>query len=233
MNGNKVVTFLQDICHREDPTRPVTMGIDRIENALDNNFVSAVDIPDFNYKPAWYEKANTRLPPGFILGTETASTLSSRGVYKFPVVFYKNKVYDDNQSSSYDFEFCTWSQIPDDEFVKQDDLQYVLGELYGQGLIIWVSPLYMTKSGHHTVLILESLISPVCQKTGITSYPSAELFVNGRSMGKQVKNNGSSTSRYCLMWTDVKYKPGTIKVVAYDQSGKPVAQVWNHFSCHI
>ena len=263
VNGNKLVTFLQDICHREDPTRPVTMGMDRIENALDNNFASAVDIPGFNYKPAWYERANTRLPQGFILGTETASTVSSRGVYKFPVEFYKNKVYDDNQSSSYDFEFCTWSQIPDDEFVKQDDLQYVLGEFVWTGFDYLGEPtpydekwpshssyfgiidlagmpkdryyLYRSRWNtekptlhilpHWTFPGREGQVTPVFV---YTSYPSAELFVNGRSMGKQVKNNGSSTSRYRLMWNEVKYEPGTIKVVAYDQAGKAVAEETVH-----
>ena len=259
VNGNKLVTFLQDICHREDPTRPVTMGMDRIQNALDNNFASAIDIPGFNYKPAWYAKANTRLPQGFILGTETASTVSSRGVYKFPVEFYKNKTYDDNQSSSYDFESCTWSQIPDDEFVKQDSLEYVLGEFVWTGFDYLGEPtpydekwpshssyfgiidlagmpkdryyLYRSRWNlnqptlhvlpHWTFPGREGQVTPVFV---YTSYPSAELFVNGKSMGKQSKNGSSSTSMYRLMWKDVKYEAGTIKVVAYDASGKSVAE---------
>jgi beta-galactosidase len=263
VNGNKIVAFLQDICHREDPTRPVTMGMDRIQNALDNNFASAVDIPGFNYKPAWYERANIRLPQGFILGTETASTVSSRGVYKFPVGFYKNKVYDDNQSSSYDFEFCDWSQIPDDEFVKQDDLQYVLGEFVWTGFDYLGEPtpydgkwpshssyfgiidlagipkdryyLYRSRWNtdkptlhilpHWTFPGREGQVTPVFV---YTSYPSAELFVNGRSVGKQVKNNSSNTARYRLMWKDIKYEPGVIKVVAYDQTGKSVAEETVH-----
>lgn len=259
VNGNKLVTFLQDICHREDPTRPVTMGMDRIDNALNNNFASAVDIPGFNYKPVRYEEANTRLPQGFILGTETASTVSSRGVYKFPVQFFKNKVYSDNQSSSYDFESCTWSQIPDDEFVKQDDLPYVLGEFVWTGFDYLGEPtpydekwpshssyfgiidlsglpkdryyLYRSKWNtekptlhilpHWTFPGREGEVTPVF---AYTNYPSAELFVNGKSMGRQVKNNVSNTSRYRLMWKDVKYEPGSIKVVAYDQTGKAVAE---------
>ncbi|CAM4430832.1 beta-galactosidase [Pedobacter westerhofensis] len=263
VNGNKLVTFLQDICHREDPTRPVTMGMDRIDNALNNNFASAVDIPGFNYKPARYEEANTRLPQGFILGTETASTVSSRGVYKFPVQFLKNKVYDDNQSSSYDFESCTWSQIPDDEFVKQDDMQYVLGEFVWTGFDYLGEPtpydekwpshssyfgildlagmpkdryyLYRSRwnTEKQTLHILphwtfpgrEGLVTPVFV---YTSYPSAELFVNGKSMGRQTKSNTSSTTRYRLMWNEVKYEPGSLKVVAYDQSGKAVAEEFVH-----
>ena len=52
-----------------------------------------------------------------------------------------------------------------------------------------------------------------------TNYSSAELFVNGKSMGVQKKNDSSPQSRYRLMWMDVKYEPGTIKVVAYDKDG--------------
>jgi beta-galactosidase len=263
VNGNKILTFLQGICHREDPTRPVTMGMDRINEALNNNFASAVDIPGFNYKPAFYEQANTRLPQGFILGSETASTVSSRGVYKFPVQFYKDKAYSDNQSSSYDVEFCNWSQIPDDEFVKQDDLQYVLGEFVWTGFDYLGEPtpydgkwpshssyfgiidlagipkdryyLYRSRWNtskptlhvlpHWTFPGREGQITPVFV---YTSYPSAELFVNGKSMGKQVKNNSSNTSRYRLMWKDVKYEPGVIQVKAYDRNGKVVAEETVH-----
>jgi beta-galactosidase len=58
-----------------------------------------------------------------------------------------------------------------------------------------------------------------------TSYDSAELFVNGKSMGVQKKHrNGTPQNRYRLMWMDVKYEPGTVKVVAYDKDGKPAAE---------
>jgi beta-galactosidase len=254
-NGNKIAKFLQDICHREDPTRPVTAGMDRIKDALDNNFAAILDVPGFNYKPAWYERANERLPQGFILGTETASTVSSRGVYKFPAEPYKMKMYPDLQSSSYDLEYCNWSQIPDEEFVKQDDLPYVIGEFVWTGFDYLGEPtpydekwpshssyfgiidlagipkdryyLYRSKWNtekptlhivpHWTFPGREGQVTPIfCY----TSYPSAELFVNGKSQGVQRKNSSSSTNRYRLMWMDVKYVPGTIKVVAYDADGK-------------
>ncbi|HVG41453.1 MAG TPA: DUF4982 domain-containing protein, partial [Chitinophagaceae bacterium] len=58
-----------------------------------------------------------------------------------------------------------------------------------------------------------------------TSYDSAELFINGKSMGikKKIKN-GTPQERYRLMWMDVKYEPGTVKVIAYDKEGKPAAE---------
>jgi len=258
-NGNKILKFLQDICHREDPTRPVTIGMDRIKDALDNNFASILDVPGFNYKPHWYENAYSRLPQGFILGTETASTVSSRGVYKFPVEFAKMKMYDDNQSSSYDFEYCNWSQIPDDEFAKQDDLKYVIGEFVWTGFDYLGEPtpydekwpshssyfgiidlagipkdryyLYRAKWNtnsptlhlvpHWTFPGREGQVTPVF---AYTNYPSAELFINGKSQGKQSKNNSSNANRYRLMWKDVKYEAGTLKIVAYDENGKAVAE---------
>jgi beta-galactosidase len=257
--GNKILKFLQDICHREDPTRPVTLGMDRIKDALDNNFAALLDIPGFNYKPTWYQNAFDRLPQQFILGTETASTVSSRGVYKFPVVPLKMKMYDDNQNSSYDLEYCNWSQIPDDEFVKQDDLKYVIGEFVWTGFDYLGEPtpydekwpshssyfgiidlagipkdryyLYRSKWNtesptihivpHWTFPGREGKVTPVFV---YTNFPQAELFVNGVSMGKQTKNSSSNTSRYRLMWNDVVYKPGTLKVVAYDATGKAVAE---------
>ena len=57
-----------------------------------------------------------------------------------------------------------------------------------------------------------------------TNYPTAELFINGKSYGKQSKNNSSLKNRYRLMWMDTKYEPGEVKVVAYDKNGKAVAE---------
>jgi len=257
--GGKIVKFLQDICHREDPTRPVTAGMDRIKDALDNNFASVLDIPGFNYKPFWYSDAYKRLPQAMILGSETASTVSSRGVYKFPVVPQKMKMYNDNQSSSYDLEYCNWSQIPDDEFVMQDSLKYVIGEFVWTGFDYLGEPtpydekwpshssyfgiidlagipkdrfyLYRSKWNpekptlhivpHWTFPGREGQVTPVFV---YTNYPSAELFINNKSQGRQSKNKKSNTSRYRLMWNDVKYEPGEIKVIAYDENGKAVAE---------
>jgi beta-galactosidase len=57
-----------------------------------------------------------------------------------------------------------------------------------------------------------------------TNYPSAELFINGKSQGRQSKNNTSVQHRYRLMWMDVVYEPGEVKVVAYDEKGNAVSE---------
>src|SRR5690606_9494676 len=131
--GNRIAKRLQDICHREDPTRPVTIGMDRVDNAIANNFAALLDVPGLNYRTHRYQTAYDKLPQGFILGSETASTVSSRGVYKYPVQPYQQKTYPDAQSSSYDLESCSWSNLPEEDWELQDDKPWVIGEFVWTG----------------------------------------------------------------------------------------------------
>ena len=101
-SGCKISRFLQDICHREDPTRPVTQGMDAPDAVVNNNMAAVMDVAGFNYRPFRYQVNYKKLPQQIILGSETASTVSSRGVYKFPVERKAMAVYEDHQSSSYD-----------------------------------------------------------------------------------------------------------------------------------
>lgn len=252
--GVKRAKWLQDIFHREDPTRPVTVGMDQVQATLESGFGALLDIPGLNYRLHLYEEAYERFPQGFLLGSETASTVSSRGIYKFPVEKAAMKQYDDFQSSSYDLEYCDWSNVPDDDFVLQDDKPWVIGEFVWTGFDylgeptpydeMWPSRssyfgicdlaglpkdryyLYRSRwnTAEETLHILphwnwESREGEITPVFAYTNYPSAELFVNGKSMGMQHKNDSSPQNRYRLMWMDVEYEPGTIEVVAYDKDG--------------
>ena len=276
--GCKVARFLQDICHREDPTRPVTQGMDAPDAVVNNNFAAIMDVPGFNYRPFRYQTNYAKLPQQVILGSETASTVSSRGVYKFPVERKAMAVYDDHQSSSYDVEHCSWSNLPEDDFIQHEDLPYCMGEFVWTGFDYLGEPTpyytnwpshsslfgiidlagipkdryYLYRShwnkGEKTLHILphwnwegrEGEVTPVFV---YTNYPSAELFINGKSQGKRTKDlsveiDSSYTEaaqksferqkRYRLMWMDTKYEPGTVKVVAYDENGKTVDEAEIH-----
>ncbi len=131
--GVKIAKRLQDLCHSLDPTRPVTQGMDRVDNALKSGFAAVMDVPGFNYRVNKYEKGLAELPQGFLLGSETASTVSSRGVYKFPVEVGAGKQYADGQCSGYDVEHCSWSNLPDDDWRWQDDCPQVIGEFVWTG----------------------------------------------------------------------------------------------------
>ncbi len=257
--GVKRAKWLQDIFHREDPTRPVTIGMDQVKAVMASGFGAITDIPGLNYRVHLYEEAYDRFPQGLLLGSETASTVSSRGIYKFPVEMAKEKQYADGQCSSYDFEYCSWSNLPDDDFVLQDDKDWVIGEFVWTGFDYLGEPtpydnfwpsrssyfgicdlaglpkdryyLYRSRwnTQDETLHILphwnwegrEGEVTPVFV---YTSYDSAELFINGKSQGIQKKNNDSKQNRYRLMWMDVKYEPGTVKVIAYDKDGNAAAE---------
>ena len=145
--GREIARHLQGLCHLFDPTRPVTQGMDRAEEALKSGFAQVMDVPGFNYRVHKYQTNIEQLPQGFLLGSETASTVSSRGVYKFPVKVTDNSQYAswapaydpkailkaDGQCSSYDVEYCSWSNLPDDDWVWQDDKDWVIGEFVWTG----------------------------------------------------------------------------------------------------
>ena len=132
-DGISELSFLQDIVHREDPTRPVTCGMDQVKAVVDNGFAAELDVPGFNYRVHLYEEAFPKLPQNILLGSETTSTVSSRGKYYFPVEKAADVKHPDNQSSSYDVEYCSWSNIPDDDFVAEDDLPYDMGQFVWTG----------------------------------------------------------------------------------------------------
>lgn len=272
--GAKLTRKLQDICHREDPTRPVTLGMDAPDAVVNNNMAAVLDVPGFNYRPHKYQENYGKLPQQIILGSETASTLSSRGVYKFPVERRSMMKYDDHQTSSYDVEHCSWSNLPEDDFMQHEDNPYCIGEFVWTGFdyLGEPTPYYSDWPSHSSLFGIVDLagipkdryylyrshwnkeketlhvlphwtwngregeVTPVFV---YTNYPSAELFINGKSQGKRTKDtsvtiDGSKDeksqkefkrqSRYRLMWMDTKYEPGTLKVVAYDEQGKAVAE---------
>lgn len=257
--GVKRAKWLQDIFHREDPTRPVTVGMDQVKAVMESGFGALLDVPGLNYRVHLYEEAYEKFPQGFILGSETASTVSSRGIYKFPVEIASMKQYDDFQSSSYDLEYCSWSNLPDDDFILQDDKPWVIGEFVWTGFDYLGEPtpydeVWPSRSSYFGINDLAGLpkdryylyrsrwntqdetlhILPHWNWEGregettpvfvYTSFDQAELFLNGKSLGIQKKNDKTPQNRYRLMWMDVKYEPGTLKVVALDQNGKAVAE---------
>lgn len=259
-DGMAELTMLQDLVHRLDPTRPVTCGMDQIGAVLSNGFAAALDIPGFNYKPQYYDEAYQKLPQKLILGSETASTVSSRGKYYFPVEFGNHHVemHPDNQSNSYDNESCYWSNTPDLDFAMDDDRPWVIGQFVWTGFDYLGEPspydtdAWPSHSSLFGIIDLASLPkdryylyrsqwntdSPTLhilphwtwpgregQTTPVyvyTSYPEAELFVNGVSQGRRKFDKSNVIDRYRLRWNDVVYQPGELRVVAYDADGKAV-----------
>ncbi len=284
--GYKTAAFLQAICRREDPTRATTCGMDQFDAVVNNGFAAQVDVPGFNYKPRRYVEAYSKLPQNIILGSETASTVSSRGVYHLPVKPLEgditamggaDKLSEDHQSSSYDLEHCYWSNIPDQDLAADEDYPWCPGQFVWTGFDYLGEPSpYDTDAwpNHSSVFGIIDLASipkdrfwlyrSVWRKdsptlhvlphwtwpghegenipvVAYTSYDSAELFLNGVSQGIARKEAPTSVSsdpqhplpiapdsslvrRFRLIWPDVKYEKGEIRVVAFDSEGRPAAE---------
>lgn len=125
---------LQDLCHQLDPTRTVTQGLDRVDNALKSGVAETMDVVGLNYRTQKYDKALKTTTKGFILGSETASSVSSRGVYKLPYEVKVMAQYKDGQCSGYDNEYCSWSNLPENDFENMDDLPYTIGQFVWTGI---------------------------------------------------------------------------------------------------
>ena len=296
-DGIAIVTQLQDLFHQLDPTRPVTNGMDQAMHVIHNGFGAAVELPGFNYRTGRYIEGYENLPQKMILGSETASTVSSRGVYKIPAVLKDFAMYDDHQSSGYDVEYCPWSGLPEQDFQLQDDYNWTLGQFVWTGFDYLGEPspydtdAWPSHSSYFGIIDLASLpkdrywlyrsqwnkkdetlhllphwnwrkgdkVPVFCY----TTYPTVELFVNRKSYGKRRFATPEETERlakgeaiegvspmpkvgeftppewgsaprpellprYRLMWFDVPYKKGTLKIVAYDKNGKEVERRFVH-----
>ena len=127
-----IAYHLTEVCHNEDPTRLTTYGSDN-PWASEQDFRNAMDIYGFNYKPHLYGKFNAANPDRLFLGSETASTVSSRGVYVFPISDRQEGALESFQVCSFDKFTVPWGQLPDQEWAEQDRNPSCLGEFVWTG----------------------------------------------------------------------------------------------------
>jgi beta-galactosidase len=271
-DGWKLAQALAGIVRQEDRTRPITSAFNNAESGYDG-FQTAVDVVGFNYRHWEYPKFHAAHPTQPVLGTETASCVSSRGEYFFPVSDDKLQGRADFQVSSYDLYAPRWAWPPDVEFKAEDENPFVAGEFVWTGfdylgeptpynadttnLLNFTDPAEQAKmaqelkelgkihvpsrSSYFGIIDLAGFpkdrfyayqahwrpdlplahLLPhwnwperVGQVTPVMVYTSgdeAELFLNGKSLGR--KKLGPL--EYRLRWDDVSYEPGELRVVAY------------------
>lgn len=278
--GHKIATELSKIAHEEDPTRPTSAGANDTRSGY-NGFQKTVDVFGYNYKPLQYEKFRQENPTIPLFASETASTISSRGEYFFPVVDDKSKGLQDFQMSSYDLYAPPWATPPDWEFKGQDQNPFTAGEFVWTGFDYLGEPTpydgktkkmpnlieptlkkqietelaqkgeipLLSRSSYFGIVDLAGFkkdrfyiyqarwrpdlpmahilphwnwaerIEQITPVHVYTSGDEAELFLNGKSLGRKKKGQ----FEYRLRWDDVVYQPGELKVIAY-KNGKVWAQ---------
>jgi beta-galactosidase len=137
-NNPALSASLRAIIKSEDGTRPVTVGCNWDESGT-NGFQKTVDVFGINYRLYRYDaffalKDNDNLP---FHSSESASTVSSRGEYFFPV---KEGDLNNNlpgkgifQISSYDLAYPSWATTADQQWAMQDKYPGVFGEFVWTG----------------------------------------------------------------------------------------------------
>ncbi len=132
LKNHRLAARLSTIAREEDPARPTTAGCDQPPAGY-NGFQKTIDVFGYNYKPHEYAKFRSANPAQPLYGSETASTVSSRGVYAFPVHKDKDHGRIGFHMSSYDLYAPNWASTPDTEFKGQDENPFVAGEFIWTG----------------------------------------------------------------------------------------------------
>ncbi|RWA09182.1 hypothetical protein EKO27_g5924 [Xylaria grammica] len=269
--GTAVAQGLVDIAHDTDPTRPVTASLNYAKPNM--TFPTAFDVISLNYQgegirdtPAYshlsgittyplYTAFHEAFPDKLIEGSETASALSSRGTYIFPVVDVNSAPINDTsggnstsmQVSAYELYSADYGASADKVFAGQDPYSFVAGEFVWTGFdyIGEPTPYYDARSSYSGIVDLagfpkdryylyQSRWRPDLQTAHIlphwtwpdrlgevtpvhvfSSADEAELFLNGKSQGRLVREQYS----YRFRWDKVVYAPGELRVVTY-KNGK-------------
>ncbi len=178
--GAAVGQKLVDIFKEEDPTRLTTASMNYAKP--DMEFPKVMDVITLNYQgegirnaPAYAHLQGIKTPPLYpdfheafpekvILSSETASTLSTRGTYIFPVTGGNSAPADDETGgdpknhyvSAYELYTAPFGASPDKVFATQDNHPYVGGEFVWTGwdYIGEPTPYYQSRSSYFGIIDL-------------------------------------------------------------------------------
>ena len=133
--GWRAAMMLTETVHRIDPTRPTTAGLSAMWQCFDHHIANFVDVAGINYQPHLYAEIHRQHPNMVLLGSETASCVSTRGVYHLPAeIEIPAKIRPELTASAYEMACASWAYYPEREFAVQDDLPYVAGEFVWTGM---------------------------------------------------------------------------------------------------
>ncbi|WP_349261276.1 beta-galactosidase GalB [Povalibacter sp.] len=178
--GAAIARRLQQIVREGDPTRPTINAMNWAKS--DMPLPAVLDVIGLNYQgegirdtpefagtdrirtPPQYQAFRQKFPDKVILSTETASTLSSRGVYLFPVSPENSAPVRDgrggdstsHQVSGYELNAVDFGSSPDRVFAALDRHPFVAGEFVWTG---WdylgePTPYYSSRSSYSGIIDL-------------------------------------------------------------------------------
>ena len=254
-HGQEITRRLVGFVKAHDPecNAPVTIGSNYMpwENA--QKCADIVKLAGYNYAEKYYEEHHKAHPDWVIYGSETASTLQSRGIYKFP---FEQQILcdDDEQCSSLGNCTTNWGAKSTEYCITMDrDAEYSMGQFLWTGFDYIGEPTpYQTKNSYFgqvdtagfekdTYYIYQAEWTDYRKAPMVhvfpywdfsegeeidvriaSNAPQVELFVNGRSFGRFDIDH--KRGKQLLAHYKVKYEPGCIEAVAYDENGDVIAR---------
>jgi beta-galactosidase len=131
--GGSMAKRLADICHREDPTRPVTSACSNPGGAAKTGFANALDVFGINYQPGSYNTYHDGKLK--LVASESSSDVSSRGEYnlveKDAALTIESKL--NTQVTSYDIYHPGWAVQAEKQLKALADSKWVAGEFVWTG----------------------------------------------------------------------------------------------------
>jgi beta-galactosidase len=270
--GAAIAKRLHDMVKEEDSTRPATASMNYAKPNMP--FPQEMDILALNYQgegirdaPAYahltgiktsplYPAFHKQFPGKMIFSSETASALSTRGTFIFPVTNNNSAPVSDSSGgdpgrmyvSAYELYTAPFGSSPDKVFATQDKYPYVAGEFVWSGFdyLGEPTPYYSARSSYSGIVDLAGFkkdrfylyqsrwrpdlpmvhilphwnwpdrVGKITPVHVFTSGDEAELFLNGRSLGRKKKGQ----YEYRLRWDSVSYEPGELQVIAYKNNRK-------------
>ena len=114
--GAKIFKGMKDVVHQYDTTRPVTCAMN---GGWGYGITNVEDLQGGNYNPGGYDDFHRKRPDIPFYGSETASTVSTRGIYANDAVR--------GYVSAYDVNFPGWAQTAEDAWRPIAERDYVAG----------------------------------------------------------------------------------------------------------
>ena len=250
--GAEVTKMLFDEVRRHDPDGRayVTFGCNYMPWAGGQRCAELLDTVGYNYGEKLYDAHHAAHPEWVIYGSETASVLSSRGIYHFPIE--QSIMSDaDQQCSALGNSNTSWGADSLAKILIEDEQNRC-----SMGQFIWSGIDYIGEpTPYHTRSCYFGQADTACfpkdpyylfqsfwtdrkmihigvswdwnpgQKIDvpvITNCAAAELYLNGASLGrKRVIREDPGACTPC--WK-VPFSPGELRAVGYDDSGNPICR---------
>ena len=258
-HGLEIAKYLSEAVrvHDSRENAPVTIGSNYMpwENA--QKCADYVKYAGYNYGEMCYEKHHEEHPDWYIYGSETCSTVQSRGIYRFP--FAQSVLCDDDeQCSSLGNATTSWGAKSTEQCITSDrDAKYSLGQFIWTGFDYIGEPTpYHTKNSYFGQIDTAGFFKnqAYMYQAEWTDYKKAPMvhvfpywdFSLGQTVDVRVCSNaprvelfvnGNSQGAYeidhekgkqLLGHWQVSYVPGEITAVAYDENGVEIARDTEH-----